>query len=284
MKKGLLNIISSVILLVSATSALAQTENSIQLLSEAPAVQKTVQDFLNARNAQTYNAMTTSNVLAPDDAQTPTVALILNRKNFKVDQMFQASLYVLPSANNQQVEVNTLMIHLETADIKNVRSSFTRLTPDKNIPLQNYIFDGSEKTGLYIYLVTLFDSNHRQLAGIASDFVYQFFVNHDKRGFSRLDSAEKQGRYLYLKGAFPAPNSKLKQMILIGGKTFPIIRSGDSQATVDLGEKLELMPSIYDITLLVWSPFPEYAYDSNTLPGGLNIQMPIPNQIGGVTF
>lgn len=267
-------------LLAFVAPIVAQTETAqTQLISEHPAVQTAIQDILNSQRETSsakgaYRMMGAGpNPVSGGGVQTPSVALVLNRLQFEEGQQLQSSLYVLPDAwFVGQVRMVRLMINIDTNQTRKA-SSFVTLIPGETIPVQNYIFDGSEPSGMYVYVVLIFNQYGQFLAQAGTSFVFQSFGRFDNEGHVRVDSAEKQGRYMYLKGNFPFSTGQLQQLVVIGKRVFPITQSNQANAIVDLGDEFALSPGIYDITLLVWYPG-NTSYDSNTLPGGLKIFLP----------
>lgn len=277
------------VLLTLTAPVVAQTETAqVQLVSEYPAVQTAIQDVLNSQREAlakgTYRTLATgpSPVLG-GVIQKPPVALILNRLQFEEGQQLQSSLYVLPGMWFGQVKMVRLMVSVDT-NLTRMASSIISLVPGETIPVQNYIFDGSEPSGMYVYVVMIFDAYSGQLiTHVGTSFVFRSFGQYDNSGHLRVDSAERQERFLFLKGNF-VPSSflpdKLQQFVVIGRGVFPITKSDQNTAIVNLGSEFALPPGIYDITLLTWHT-DNTAYDSNTLPGALRVFSPRPNSCRG---
>jgi len=256
-----------------------------QLISDHPAIKAAVKQFLGEQAVQT--AVSAKSAGARFAAagpvygggyqlQTPPVALRLNRLQYNDRDTFQASLVVLPGAptvSDTSVGLSVLWVHLDSNYTRGTYAGRHVLLTGETIPLQTYVFDGSEPSGLYAYVVMVTDvSGSQVLAMPVTWFSFRCFFRSDVQGYLRVDSTEYQGRYVLLRGNFRVEASP-SQFALIGGQTFPIVRSSQTEALVDLGDQWALPAGVYDITLIVHTPG-NTSYDSTTTPCVLRIFLP----------
>jgi hypothetical protein len=268
--------------LLAALPSAAQT----QLVSDHPAVKAAVEQFLSdqavagpAKNTGVRLAAT-SPTYAGRSLLAPPVVLRLNRSQFNEKEVLQASLVVLPEINKGgnpgPVYVSVLSIHIDSGSTRGTYAGRHVLLEGEIIPLQTYIFDGYEPSGMYAYVVMIHDASTGQLLAMpGTSFVLRTFRQSDSRGYIRVDSGEVSGdRHVTLRGNFGiSPN--LGQFVVIGGQKFPIVKSSGDYAVVDLGSPWALPAGIYDITVVAHTPG-NTAYDSTTTPCVLRIFLPVP--------
>jgi len=262
-----------------------------QLISDHPAVKAAVEKYLAEQVVQTATApakstgarfAATSPVFGGGyQLQTPPVALRLNRVQFDEKEVLQTSLIVLSEIKGVNlptgpVHISHIMVNVDTNQTRGGYAGiYTLLAGGQTIPIQSYIFDGSEPSGLYAYVVMVNDANSGQLLAMpVTWFSFRCFFRSDAQGYLRVDSAEYHGRYVLLRGNFRVEASP-SQFAFIGGRTFPIVRSSQTEALVDLGDQWALPAGVYDITLVAHTPG-NTAYDSTTAPAALKIFLPLP--------
>lgn len=269
------------VLALTAPIVVSQT----QLLSELPAVQVAANEVAQQVRAIAPEQKKGSH-LSPMGAGDggggssglPPVALLVNKLQFEEGQQLQTSLLVFPG-NYSVARVVRFMMHADSGTIR-TSSFFTALVPGEVVPVQNYTFDGSEPSGVYIYSVVLFDPWDNPFAQVGTALVFRGITErNDGSGFARIESAETQGKLLNLRGRFfrnDLPSTGIGQWVTIGKRTFPILKASETTATVDLGDS-NLAPGIYDLTLLIRRNG-NIAYDSLTAPGTLRVYQPRPPQ------
>lgn len=277
--------------LVAALAATAQTENTqgTQLVSDHPAVKAAVEKFIAESSPTGSTGLAKSGGPRFASAgpvfgfgyqlQTPPVVLRLNRSQFDDKEVLQSSLVVLPETNKGgnpgPVNVSHIMVNTDTNQTRGGFVGTISLLAGQIVPLQTYIFDGSEPSGLYAYVATIFDAATGQLLAMpVTWFSFRCFFRSDARGYLRVDSAENHGRYVLLRGNFRVEASP-SQFVFIRKQTFPIVRSSPTEALVDLGDQWALPAGMHDITLVVHHPG-NTSYDSTTAPGALKVFLPVP--------
>lgn len=298
------NIVVTLSLVILAASAvMGQTNNNPQptLVGNHPAVKTAVEHWLNDQSVVESTADTTRSpakssshlmarggsggarsgrsgggpVFGGGNLWAPPVALRLNRSQYDERDVLQASLVVLsdiPLSNNR-MGLSVLWIHLDSGYTKGTYAGQHVLIAGETIPLQSYIFDGSEPSGLYALVVMVIDMTNGQLFAMpGTHFVFRNFIRNDNRGYLRVDSAEAQGQFVVLRGNFLSAATP-SQFVLIGNQKFPIVMSDGMTAVVDLGSAYALPTGIYDITL-VFHAAGNVAYDSNTAPCVLRLFLP----------
>jgi len=207
---------------------------------------------------------------------TPPVALRLNRLQYDERDVFQASLVVLPSVpavSDTPVGLSVLWVHLDSSYTRGTYAGRHVLLAGETIPLQTYVFDGSEPSGLYALVVMVIDMASGQLVAMpGTHFVFRCFWQTDTRGYLRVDSTEIQGQFVVLQGNFLSEATP-GQFALIGNQKFPIVKSNGTTAVVDLGSAYALPAGMHDITL-VFHTAGNAAYDSTTAPCVLRLFLP----------
>lgn len=275
-----------VLALLAFVPALAQTSNFV---ADNPVVKTAVEKFLAE---QTTRATTTSTKFGVRFATTsplyggglmaPPVALRLNRIQFDEHDVLQATLVLLnkgPIPNNPMA-LSVLWIHLDSNQTRGTYAGRHVLLSGDNetIPLQTYIFDGSEPSGLYALVVMVIDTVTGQLVAMpGTHFVFRSFLGrYDLRGNLRVDSATEMvgpfsRRFITLRGNFLF-GASAGQFVLIGNWQFPIVGSEGNTATVDM-TGTSIPAGVYDVTLVVHLQG-NTAYDSTTAPCALKIFLP----------
>ena len=275
---------------------MGQTSNSqLTLVSDHPAVRAAVERYFaeqttaTATSAKSVGARfaTTSPVFGGGyQLQTPPVALRLNRAQYEERDVLQALLVVLATPGTElpagPVTISTLRIPIDFGShLEGMRGTYAGmhvLLPGQMLPLETYIFDGSEPSGLYVYVVVINDAASGQtLVMPVTTFVFRNLIRNDNSGYVRVDSAESNGRYLSMRGNFSLGDTGLSQFVVIAGRKFPVMKS-DSPflAMADLGNAGALPPGVHDITLVVFRPG-NTAYDSTTTPCVLRLFLPPPS-------
>lgn len=271
-----------ILALLAALPSAAQT----QLVSDHPVVKAAVEQFLTEQAAKAVSSAksTGTRFAAASPAYggysltAPPVALQLNRSQFNERDVMQSSLLVLPEVNKGGnpglVYVSVLSIHLDTGLTRGTYAGRHVLLGGEIIPLQTYIFDGYEPSGMYAYVVMIYDVNTSQLLAMpGTSFVFRTFVRSDNRGYIRVDAAEVGGdRHITLRGNFRASPDP-GQFAVIGGQKFPIVKSSGGYAVIDLGAPWTLPAGVYDITIVAHAPG-NMAYDSTTAPCVLRLFLP----------
>ncbi len=212
---------------------------------------------------------------------TPPVALRLNRVQYDEHDVLQVSLVVLPDVplSNAPVGLSVLWVHLDSNYTRGTYAGRHVLLAGETIPLQTYVFDGSEQSGLYALVVMVIDAVTGQLVAMpGTHFVFRCFTSrYDTRGYSRVDGASEMvgpyngGRFVTLQGNFQSQATS-GQFVLIGSWQFPIIKSTATTAIVDL-TGASLPAGVHDVTLVVHTPG-NVAYDSTTAPCALRLFLP----------
>lgn len=256
-----------------------------QLVNELPAVQTATNEAMRQIRATASTEQKRVVNFTPmgggDGGYTglPPVALIINRLQFEEGQQLQTSLLTLHGNYFSAVRVVRFMMHADSSTMR-TGSFFTTLVPGETTPIQNYTFDGSEPSGVYIYYVVLFDPWDNPFAQVGGTFVFRGITErNDGSGFARIENAEVQGGSLNLRGRFfrtDLPSIGMGQWVTIGRRAFPIVKATETEATVDLGGA-NLASGIYDLTLVVRRNG-NIAYDSVTAPGILRVYRPRPPQ------
>lgn len=275
-----------------------------QLVTQHPAVLEAMERADRAvsrteiRTQGTMNAPVIRTMGGGGNTGVPPVTLILNRVQFEEGQQLQASLFVFHDSELAWTRVWVVrhMIHPETnypsgdrGGGRNNRESGIAvfLEPGKLVPVQNYVFDGAEAPGMYVFAVQLY-TNERGGGGstiaLGTSFVFKSFRVLDSAGSLHIANTEKRGQQLLLRGNFhpvtlpepPLGPVTIQQWVVIDGSPHRIWRASNTEAVVDLGERF-IQPGIYDVTLLARHPG-NSAYDSTTLPGGLRVYLtpPVP--------
>lgn len=283
--------IALILALLAALPSAAQTETyQPTFVGDHPAVKAAVERFLAEQATASPAKSTGVRFTAASPAygsgyqlQSPPVALRLNRTQFGEKEALQSSLIALPEASNFPGPVGIshtwVLIDLQ-AQVPGSGSYYVRsgwdgihvLIPGTEVPLQTYIFDGSEPSGLYAYVVMIHDAKSGQfLAMPGAHFVFRNFVRTDNRWYARIDSAELVERNVVLRGNFAIG---LGQFAVIGGQVFPIIKSTGTEAVIDLGYPWALPTGIRDVTLVIHT-LGNTAYDSVTAPCALRLFLPL---------
>ena len=255
------------------------------LVGDHPAVKAAVEKYLAEQAVQTaaISAKSTGVHFATSgpvfggsyQLQTPSVALRLNRLQYDERDVFQASLIVLPKVTlpNNPVGLSVLWIHLDSDYFRGTYAGQHVLLAGENIPLQTYIFDGNEPSGMYALVVMVIDMTSGQLLAMpGTHFAFRTFRWTDTRGYLRVDNAEAQGQFVVLQGNFLSEATP-RQFALIGNQKFPIVKSNGTTAVVDLGSAYALPAGVHDITLVFHVPG-NVAYDSTTTPCALRLFLP----------
>ena len=277
--------------ILAASAVMGQTSNpQLTLVSDHPAVKAAVEKFaadqaVNTASGKNTGSRYTSGLKYGGGYRfsAPPVALRLNRVQYEERDALQASLYVLATPGSElpagPVTISVLRIHVDSykgaEGIRGTYAGMHVLLPGQIIPLETYIFDGSEPSGLYAYVVLINDANTGQtLIMPGTLFVFRNFVRNDNSGQVHVDLAEIRGRYVVLRGSFNELGSG--QFLVIAGRKFPIISknltSGGTYASADLGSPSVLPPGVYDVTLVAGREG-NAAYDSVTAPGILRVPL-----------
>lgn len=285
--------IALILALLAALPSAAQPE-TLQLVSDHPAVKAAVERYFAEQATAATSAKSAGARFATAGPvygggysfATPPVALRLNRMQFDEHDVLQASLVILPGrapAPDRElpagpVHVSVLTVHMEGSVTRGTYAGMHVLMPGQTIPLQTYIFEGSEAPGIYAYIVMVYDAGSGQLLMMpGTRFVFRNFIRSDNSGSIRVDSAElyePNPRYIILRGNFALSEpSGLNQTALIGSRTFPIIKSDGRNAAIDLGYPGALPAGVYDITILAHRDG-NTAYDSTTAPCVLRLFLP----------
>jgi hypothetical protein len=265
------------------------------LLSEHPAVQASVEKFvsdqsLSARGKGSGPRYASGNALGGGYAfGVPPVALKLNRVQFDDRDTLQASLVVLQNRALQMpvsplpaepVHLSLITTHLESGATRVAYAGTQMLIPGQTIPLQTYVFEGSETPGVYAYVVMMHGENSGQLLMMpGTHFIFRMFNHSDTARYLRLDStdfSEADPRFLTVRGNLARTElTGLSQAALINGRLFPITQSDGRTAVIDLGFLGAIPAGVHDITLLAYRDG-NTAFDSNTVPAAVRIFLPAP--------
>jgi hypothetical protein len=259
-----------------------------QLISDHPAVRAAVEKFVAEQAANTITPgkgtgaryAATSPVFGGGySLATPPVALRLNRLQYDERDVFQASLVVLSKVTlptNNPVGLSVLWIHLDSDYFRGTYAGQHVLLAGESIPLQTYVFDGNEPSGVYALVVMVIDMTSGQLLAMpGTHFAFRTFRRTDTRGYLRVDNAEAQGQFVILQGNFLSEATP-GQFALIGNQKFPIVKSSGTTAVVDLGSAYALPAGMHDITL-VFHTAGNTAYDSTTAPCVLRLFLLLPS-------
>lgn len=258
---------SSLTITILALLALPLAVAQPQLISDHPAVKTAVEQCLAEQTVKAVTSAksgvrfaTASPVFGGGySLASPPVALRLNRVQFDEHDALQASLVVLPgvrAAFDTPIGLSVLWVHLESNYTRGTYAGRHVLLAGEIIPLQTYIFDGSEPSGLYALVVMVTDTASGQLVAMpGTHFVFRNFARSDSRGYLRVDSAETiNDRYVLMKGNFVGDvvqHGRFAQFVLIGNQKFPILKADGATAIVDLGSAYALPAGVYDITLVI---------------------------------
>lgn len=276
----------------------AQTSSQPTFVGDHPAVKAAVEQYL-AEKAATSAKSTGARFAATSPIYgggyslvTPPVALRLNRVQYEAKGALQASLIVLPEASNfPTVGISHMWVLIDPQGaqqsccryyVQSGSDGIYVLIPGMELPVQTYIFDGREPSGLYAYVVMIHDAMSGQLLAMpGTQFVFRGFKRTDTRWYLRVDNAEVvNDRYVVMKGNFVSDavlnQSTFTQFVLVGDQKFPIVKADGATAIVDLGSAYALPAGVYDITLVVHAT-DNTAYDSVTAPGVLRLFLPIPS-------
>lgn len=275
--------IALVFALLAALPSVAQTETP-QLVSNHPAVKVAVERYLaeasvsaaNSKNDGRRMATTSPAFGGGYSLTSPPVALRLNRLQYDERDVFQASLVVLSKVTlptNNPVGLSVLWVHLDSDYFRGTYAGQHVLIAGEIIPLQSYIFDGSEPSGLYALVVMVIDMTTGQLVAMpGTHFAFRTFRQTDTRGYLRVDNAEAQGQFVVLQGNFLS-EAIPGQFVLIRNQKFPVVKSDGTTAVVDLGSAYALPAGMHDI-MLVFHAAGNVAYDSTTAPCVLRLFLP----------
>lgn len=201
----------------------------------------------------------------------PPFALELNKNNFDTSDNMQARLRVTDTLHRGKIY--RFSVNLENSDWRFADLGTHVFIPGETIPIQSYIWEGSEARGFYFYGVMVIDPNSGQITAEAvSNFVFGGFREYSNQYYARIDSAESiSGRdgWVHLRGNFfwTGFDPRLHQYVEIGGTLYQVAFATNSDAWVMTAN---VLPGIYDVTFIVHFEG-NIVYDSVTAPSALKI-------------
>ncbi len=277
--------IALVFALLAALPSVAQTQTETPqptFIVNHPAVKVAVERYLAEASVSAANSKndgrrmaTTSPAFGGYSLTSPPVALRLNRLQYDERDVFQASLIVLSGVSlpTGPMGLSVLWVHLDSDYFRGTYAGQHVLLAGESIPLQTYVFDGNEPSGVYALVVMVIDMTSGQLVAMpGTHFAFRTFRRTDTRGYLRVDNAEVQGQFVVLRGNFLSEATP-GQFVLIGNQKFPIVKSDGTVAIVDLGSAYALPAGMHDI-MLVFHTAGNVAYDSTTAPCVLQLFLP----------
>lgn len=210
----------------------------------------------------------------------PTFVLETNKGNFEAGDTLQTKLRVVENMRRGQVYRFMISLDGNTFSFRNIGTR--SFVVGETIPIQTYVWEGSEARGLYIYGVFVTDSNGQIMAEAVGNFVFGNFMQNTNQGYVHIDSAESIGgqygwTWLHLHGNFFPANfdPRFHQYIEVNGVMYNVAYATNSDAWVPVN----VSPGVYDITLIAHFEG-NVSYDSVTAPSVLKI-FPTFTSVGG---
>lgn len=255
-----------------------------ELLSEHPAVKTAVQESLALAgfSVSGFESSNDGKVIfgGGNGNTTPLVSVRTNQFQYESGETMEINLDFLESAGkNMEIIISPVRVGPEVRisndfrGVKGFPSVRKVISAGESVRIQNYIWDGTETQGMYVYSFFVFEwQTGRLLAMVNAPLVFERFVGraHDQP-IIRIDSAEYLGNgVVRLKGnVFGGPG--LDKFLVIKGKAFSPIRDDNlNEIYFQISNGLVSGGGRFNISLVVKSPA-NFAYDSANLPDGLRI-------------